>query len=66
MVGTGYLDGIIILSKQALRHGLKNESDKKNTAIHEFLHLIDKTGGTIDGIPPTNLWKNNMLYHRLI
>ncbi|UMB52533.1 zinc-dependent peptidase [Lutibacter sp. A64] len=51
MVGTGYMDGIMILSKQALHHGFKNESDKKNTAIHEFVHLIDKTGGTIDGIP---------------
>lgn len=51
MVGTGYMDGIMILSKQALQLGFKNESDKKNTAIHEFVHLIDKTEGTIDGIP---------------
>jgi len=51
MVGTGYMDGVMILSKQALLLGFKNETDKKNTAIHEFVHLIDKTGGTIDGIP---------------
>ena len=51
MVGNGYLEGRMILSQEALRHGFKNESDKKNTAIHEFVHLIDKTGGTIDGIP---------------
>ncbi len=51
MVGNGYMEGKMILSKQALRHGFKNESDKKNTAIHEFVHLIDKTDGSVDGIP---------------
>lgn len=51
MVGNGTMEGIMILSQQALKHGFKNESDKKNTAIHEFIHLIDKTGGPIDGIP---------------
>lgn len=51
MVGTGYMEGKMILSKQALHHGFRNESDKKNTAIHEFVHLIDKSDGTIDGIP---------------
>jgi len=51
MVGTGYMEGKMILSIKALRHGFKNEADKNNTAIHEFVHLIDKLDGTIDGIP---------------
>lgn len=51
MVGTGYMDGKMILSKPALHHGFSNESDKKNTAIHEFVHIIDKADGSIDGIP---------------
>ena len=51
MVGTGYMNGKMILSKRALRHGFENESDKKNTAIHEFVHLVDKADGSIDGIP---------------
>ncbi len=51
MVGNGNMKGTMILSKEALRHGFKNETDKKNTAIHEFVHLIDRVGGTIDGIP---------------
>ncbi|MBL4734195.1 MAG: zinc-dependent peptidase [Flavobacteriales bacterium] len=51
MVGTGYMEGKMILSKPALHHGFSNESDKKNTAIHEFVHLIDKSDGSIDGIP---------------
>lgn len=51
MVGTGYMDGKMVLSKRALHHGFDNETDKKNTAIHEFVHLIDKIDGKIDGIP---------------
>lgn len=51
MVGNQNMEGIMILSKEALNHGFKNESDKQNTAIHEFVHLIDKSDGEIDGIP---------------
>ena len=40
MVGSGYMEGKMILSIPALRLGFANESDKKNTAIHEFIHLI--------------------------
>jgi hypothetical protein len=57
MVGNGYMEGVMILSQQALKHGFKNESDKKNTAIHEFVHLIDKADGSIDGIPSLLLEK---------
>ena len=57
MVGNGYLEGKMILSRQALRLGFQNESDKKNTAIHEFIHLIDKLDGNIDGIPEVLLEK---------
>lgn len=57
MVGTGYMEGKMILSKQALQHGFKNESDKKNTAIHEFVHLIDKSDGATGGIPSLLLEK---------
>ncbi len=51
MVGTGYMNGKMILSQKALRLGFSNDTDKRNTAIHEFVHLIDKEDGTIDGIP---------------
>ncbi|MEE9430049.1 MAG: zinc-dependent peptidase [Melioribacteraceae bacterium] len=57
MVGSGYMEGMMILSKPALILGFANESDKKNTAIHEFVHLIDKTDGAIDGIPELLLEK---------
>ncbi len=61
MVGTGYMEGKMILSKQALRHGFQNESDKRNTAIHEFVHLIDKADGVIDGIPSLLMEKQYVL-----
>ena len=51
MVGTGAMERKMILSKRALHLGFKNETDKKNTAIHEFIHLIDKADGQVDGIP---------------
>lgn len=57
MVGTGYMEGKMILSKKALHNGFANETDKKNTAIHEFVHLIDKADGSIDGVPELLLEK---------
>jgi len=57
MVGDGHLNGTMILSKPALIHGFLNETDKRNTAIHEFVHLIDKEDGAIDGIPEVLLHK---------
>ncbi len=61
MVGTGYMNEKMILSKKALRLGFKNETDKKNTAIHEFVHLIDKMDGTVDGVPGVLLEKQYVI-----
>ncbi|RYZ26559.1 MAG: peptidase, partial [Chitinophagaceae bacterium] len=51
MVGTGALQNVMILSKWELRQGFINGKDNHNTAIHEFVHLIDKMDGTLDGVP---------------
>jgi MtfA peptidase len=51
MVGTGALQQMMILSKPALRMGFKNETGTYNTGIHEFVHLLDKADGAIDGVP---------------
>lgn len=61
MVGNKSMEGIVILSKEALRLGFKNESDKQNTAIHEFVHLIDKSDGEIDGLPKVLMEKQYAL-----
>ena len=50
-VGTGRLEGKMILSRKALHHGFKNDNDGRNTAVHEFVHLIDKMDDNVDGIP---------------
>ncbi|MEP6514196.1 MAG: M90 family metallopeptidase [Parafilimonas sp.] len=61
LVGTGAYNHIMILSKRELRQGFANKSGKNNTAIHEFVHLIDKTDGAVDGIPESILQKQYIL-----
>lgn len=55
MVGNGPMQQVMILSQQALRLGFSNKTDKENTAIHEFVHLLDKADGAADGVPETLL-----------
>jgi Mlc titration factor MtfA (ptsG expression regulator) len=47
----GLMDTTMILSLPALKHGFRNQSDKKNVGIHEFAHMLDKSEGFINGIP---------------
>lgn len=51
MVGTGYMNGQMLLSRSALIKGFSSQSGKSNTAIHEFVHLLDKADGETDCIP---------------
>jgi MtfA peptidase len=67
MVGTGAMQHVMIITKWQLRQGFINNNDAHNTAIHEFVHLIDKMDGTMDGVPEiilerkyTDRWKNMM------
>lgn len=60
MVGTGYMNGQMILSRAALRQGFSISANKENTAIHEFVHLLDKSDGATDGIP------ENLMPHQYI
>ena len=67
MVGTGAMQHVMIITKWQLRQGFINNHDAHNTAIHEFVHLIDKMDGTMDGVPEIILerkyvkeWKNIM------
>jgi len=54
---TGQGRTILGMVGTALHLGFDNESDKKNTAIHEFVHLIDGLDGAIDGMPNALLEK---------
>lgn len=50
MVGGGYMNGKLLLSKPSLRQGFL-QAGRGNTGIHEFVHLLDKADGDTDGIP---------------
>ena len=60
MVGTGYMNGQMILSKAALHAGFAHSASKSNTPIHEFVHLLDKTDGATDGIPEMLMEKRSL------
>ena len=61
MVGDGPMQHMMVLSQPSLREGFNNKSDKNNTGIHEFVHLLDKTDGAVDGIPENLLNKKYLL-----
>ena len=55
MVGTGAMSRMMILSKPELLQGFRLGQDSKNVGIHEFTHLVDKSDGTVDGVPSVGL-----------
>lgn len=61
LVGTGAYKNKMLLSKPALQEGFNNKTDKNNTAIHEFVHLIDGADGDTDGVPEILMDKKYVL-----
>jgi MtfA peptidase len=57
MVGTGAMQMQMILSKPSMYRGFSEPSGKENTGIHEFVHLLDKEDGSVDGLPEALLKK---------
>lgn len=57
MVGNGRYEKQMILSRKALYQAFSNDTDKQNTPVHEFVHLIDKMDGQTDGVPEQLLSK---------
>lgn len=51
LVGSGPMEGRMMLAKDALYNGFTNYTNRRNVGIHEFAHIIDKQDGKIDGIP---------------
>lgn len=58
IVGNGRFEKQMILSRKALHNGFHPNSQKTNTAVHEFVHLIDKIDGVTDGVPERLLNKS--------
>lgn len=61
MVGNGAMQHMMVLSQQSLREGFTNETDNRNTGIHEFVHLLDKTDGEVDGMPESLLPQKHLV-----
>ncbi len=43
--------GTVVLSWDAVLHGMANREDSHDTALHEFAHVLDVADGTFDGTP---------------
>ncbi|MGK0376522.1 MAG: Mlc titration factor MtfA (ptsG expression regulator) [Patiriisocius sp.] len=61
LVGTGRFEKQMILSKTSLHRAFSNKTDKHNTPVHEFVHLLDKIDGNTDGIPERFLGQEHIL-----
>ncbi len=51
LVGNDSLKGLVILSKPDLISAFDGQPHQENVGVHEFVHLLDKEDGAIDGIP---------------
>ncbi len=51
MVGNRFMDGTVILSKPDLINDFSGQFNSSNVGIHEFVHLLDKEDGAVDGVP---------------
>ncbi|MCW3074953.1 MAG: zinc-dependent peptidase [Flaviaesturariibacter sp.] len=60
MVGNQHLEGVLLLSKWEMRQGFINPHSNRNVAVHEFVHLVDKMDGTLDGVPQILLERKYM------
>lgn len=59
MVGNGAMHRMMVLSIDALRTGFE-QPGRGNTGIHEFVHLLDKSDGAVDGIPEILLFTEEL------
>jgi hypothetical protein len=50
LVGWGAMEGKMMLSRKAVHHGFYDNTDNQNVVIHEFIHILDKQDGKIDGM----------------
>ncbi len=41
---------IFLLNAEIVGTGFYDQTDQKNVAIHEFIHILDKQDGKIDGV----------------
>jgi Mlc titration factor MtfA (ptsG expression regulator) len=49
--GEAHTWGTVVLSWDAVRNGLTNPTDGRDTSLHEFAHVLDIADGWFDGTP---------------
>jgi Mlc titration factor MtfA (ptsG expression regulator) len=49
--GEAHRWGQVVLSWDAVTHGIANAGDGRDTALHEFAHVLDASDGGFDGTP---------------
>lgn len=52
VLGLAHRFGTVVLSWDAVTHGIANTTDGHNTALHELAHVLDLRDGEFDGTPP--------------
>lgn len=51
ILGQAHHFGTVVLSWDAVREGILTPNDSRDTAIHEFAHVLDAADGVFDGTP---------------
>ena len=51
ILGTAYRFGTVVLSWDAVQAGIAVPDDARDTAIHEFAHVLDRASGAFNGTP---------------
>lgn len=50
-LGTAHHFGTVVLSWDAVQHGISIPDDGSDTTLHEFAHMLDLTSGEFSGMP---------------
>jgi Mlc titration factor MtfA (ptsG expression regulator) len=56
VLGEAQAWGTVVLSWDAVKSGLANDQDGRETAAHEFAHVLDRSDGAFDGTPELHSW----------
>lgn len=51
ILGEAHRLGQMVLSWDAVTHGIRNDHDGQNTTLHELAHVLDAQDGELDGTP---------------
>jgi Mlc titration factor MtfA (ptsG expression regulator) len=51
ILGEAHSWGTVVLAWTSVLLGLANQQDARDTATHEFAHVLDRAGGAFDGTP---------------